>query len=626
MDSFGNPSPDVSRRSEDCEGGPAPLRVLRFFAKPFLPIVALSCAFAAEPSASPAPEIVYIGNEKPNTNADGGLRPAIGVQNIQVYRANRTHTEHADGLSDTYCHAPMLVWWQGKFYLDFLTAPVNEHDAPTQTSYTTSPDGVHWSPAKILFPAFRLPNGELTVMHQRMSWYVAPNGRLLATGFHGKRPEPNDGSGIGRVVREVKADGTLGPIYFIRYSRQNGHDESNTPYPLYSKSPDTEFVSACEALLANKLVTAQWWEEDRSEDGFYKLSGKAISIYHRPDGNAVAVAKDAQHSISADEGASWTRLGFMGNIPPNGSKYWIQRTADGRSALVYNPTPRWRYPLALITSDDGQHFDEMLTVHGELPDQRFAGKYKNMGPQYVRGICEWNGAAPDKNLWLTYSLNKEDIWISRVPVPVVASVKGDVRNDFSDTAVGSMPNNWNIYRPLWTSIQIADAGSAQGHALELRDEDPDDYASATRVFEAQRAVKIAFKLLARQTSGRCEIDIAGPHGERPIQLALEDGKIQAKHEGIWMPAGTYQPDQWLAFSLDVNAKKGTDRFELMINGKPALERTAYFSEPSATMQRLVFRTGEYRARGIGGLAHPEADVKAPASAFLIDDVEITAQP
>ena len=113
-------------------------------------------------------------------------------------------------------------------------------------------------------------------MHQRMGFYIAPNGRLLTSGFYSycatPRHSPNAGNGLGRVIREIKADGSLGPIYFIRYNRHAGFDESNTNYPFYQTSPDKGFIEACNALLADKLITLQWWEEDRAEDGFYVIN------------------------------------------------------------------------------------------------------------------------------------------------------------------------------------------------------------------------------------------------------------------------------------------------------------------------------------------------------------------
>jgi hypothetical protein len=593
---------------------------------PFAPILGVLACVALPAVGAPTPEISYVGHEKATSSADGGLRPVVGVQNIQVYRANRTHSAHADGLGHTYVHAPMLAYWHGTYYLDFLSAPVNEHDAPCPTSLTTSKDGLNWSAPQLLFPAVALPEGGFTVTHQRMSFYVSPNDRLLATCFHGKAPSPNDGTGIGRVVREIRRDGTFGPIHIIRLNKQAGFTEKSLPYPLYSASTDPEFVKACEALLSNKLVTAQWWEEDRSEDGFYRVQGKAISVFHRADGKAMMVAKDAQHAVSSDEGQTWQRLGFMANLPVNSSKYWAQRTSDGKFALVFNPTSRLRHPLALLTSDGGQKFDGLLTVHNELPVQRFPGKYKNMGPQYVRGISEGNGAPADGALWLTYSVNKEDIWVSRVPVPVTASGETKVADDFSFSGVDTLPTRWNVYTPLWAPVRVqASGGPERGNVLSLRDEDPCDYASVTRVFAADRSAVIKFKFRAEQTDGRLEIDVLGAHGERPVQIALtETGKIEAKHEGIWMPGGAYEKGRWTELEIDINDGTNVDRFKLRVDGKEVLERTAYFSELVPAVERLTLRTGEYRRRGEGGHEIAGADEKAPAKVFLIDDVEIVS--
>ena len=71
-----------------------------------------------------------------------------------------------------------------------------------------------------------------------------------------------------------------------------------------SEWPD---VAACDALLKDKLMTLQWWEEDRATDGCYtiELDGaepKAFSFCHRPDGVVLGVWKARLAALSADEG------------------------------------------------------------------------------------------------------------------------------------------------------------------------------------------------------------------------------------------------------------------------------------------------------------------------------------
>ena len=97
---------------------------------------------------------------------------------------------------------------------------------------------------------------------------------------------------------------------------------------------------------------------------------------------------------------------------------WGQRTSDGRYALVYNPHPVERFPLVVVHGDDGVRFSGMRVVFGDKPPLRYPGLHKVPGPQYVRGISEWSsdGSWKDSAMWVCYSVNKEDIWVSRVPL------------------------------------------------------------------------------------------------------------------------------------------------------------------------------------------------------------------
>ena len=96
-------------------------------------------------------------------------------------------------------------------------------------------------PPQVVFPIYKLlppdPPGT-AMMHQRMGFFIAPDGRLLAMAFYGHAPDPFGPGGIGRVVREIHKDGSFGPIYFLRYNTRSGWGESNTGFPYYKASPD----------------------------------------------------------------------------------------------------------------------------------------------------------------------------------------------------------------------------------------------------------------------------------------------------------------------------------------------------------------------------------------------------
>lgn len=535
---------------------------------------------------------------------DGRLRSAIGVENIQVLRANRTHPETADNFGWTYNHAPMLAYWNGKFYLEYLSNPFGEHLAPGQTLVVNSSDGRNWDMPKQVFPIYLLRPGPISgnesgmaMMHQRMGFYVAPNGRLLMLAFYGQAPAPFGVGGIGRVVREAYKDGTYGPIYFIRYSVLGKRNESNTTtYPFYARSSDKGFVDACDALLADKLKTMQWWEEDRSTDGFYTVTGQqAPSVYHRKDGIAVAHWKDSWAALSSDEGKTWSTPVRLQSIITDGAKTWGQRTVDGRYALLYNPTTygSQRWPLAVVTSDDGIVFDNMLLIHGEVPPRRYIGRAKDLGPQYVRGISEGNGTPPGSDMWVTYSVNKEDIWISRIPIPIRYRIDGPVEDLFDELEVGGKIPDWNIYRTRWATAEIVAFPSAQNKSLELKDRDPYDYAKAMRVFKESKSIRIAFKVYAGQTqNGRLEFEVLDHAGHRPIRVVFgEDGHMRVTDGSDLMDGGRYEANSWHHIKINVNVTDG--KYDLLMDDKMII-RQAIFAESVFSIERLSFRTGAYR--------------------------------
>src|SRR5581483_6466535 len=342
---------------------------------------------------------------------------------------------------------------------------------PGHTLVATSIDGRNWGKAAVVFPIyyFDVPpfhnstsEPGMAIMHQRMGFYVAPNGRLLVLGFYGWN-NPFGPGGVGRVVREAHADGTYGPIYFIKYNphfkqtfgrerheEDPGWSEDNTkdpftpgetPMPVlyYKHSPDSGFVEACDALLADRLKTMQWWEEEGDPATLFKAAPsarfpngrtrrwEAPSVYHRKDGVAVSVWKWSGAALSTDEGKTWSDVVPVPSIVTAGAKVWGQKTSDGRYALVYNPANDGyrRWPLAVVSGDDGITFDHMLLVEGDVYPRRYMGRAKDFGFQYTRGISEGNGTPPGTDMWLTYS-TKEDIWVARVPVPIRGTVEGPV--------------------------------------------------------------------------------------------------------------------------------------------------------------------------------------------------------
>lgn len=603
-----------------------------------LPTVGLAQTGSAEEP------VRYIGGEITNPNLhDGGLRYAVGVENIQVLRANRANPHYAEDFGWTYNHAPDLTYWNGTFYLHYLSNPVNEHEAPGHTMIATSGDGRHWTKPVELFPPYEAPAGVKIpdgykgyMMHQRMGFYTAPNGKLLALAFYGHTEDPFKEGGIGRVVREIRKDGSFAPIYFIRYTSHAGYNETNTSFPFYKTAGDKAFVAACDDLLNDKLKTLQWLDEDRGLDGFYTLKDsintvQALSYYHRKDGKTVGLWKKSFATLSDDDGQTWSSPRAMPSLIMAGGKNWGQRTKDGRFAMSYNPieTQEYRYPLIVTSGEDGIRFDDMGVVHGEVPPRRFYGRWKDFGPNYMRGLSEGESTPPDNAMWLTYSVNKEDIWISRIPLPIRVKAEGHVSDDFDAIEAGAPVPDWNLYIPQWAKAGVVDFPGSRNKVLLLEDEDPYDYARAIRVFEPKETMEIAFKVYAAQNNGgRMQFDVTDRHGNRAIRLELdEEGKMRYFDGTVNRELGAYRANEWYDISIKASAANvGT--CTLSVNGKEML-RDAPFAVAVKSLERLSFRTGEYRdlpnRKTPNQKPHaplPGADSPAKKVTYYIDEVVV----
>ena len=583
--------------------------------------------------------IHYTGTTLSNPERhDGGLSPVVGVHNIQLLRANREHPAHDNNDGWTYNHQPMMAYWNNQFYVHYLCDPSDEHIPPSRTMLQTSKDGYTWTEPEILFPEVQVPEGfqkpdrpekahNLTaIMHQRVGWYVAKSGQLYALGNYGvafdRKDDPNDGNGLGRVIREVRKDGTFGPIYFIYL---NHTYKSYTPYfPYYTKAPK-DIRNAAEEILANPRYRMQWVEEADRNDPLIPLHKeyKAYCDYTLPDGRIASLWKHALTSISDDGGLTWAQpveraKGFVNS----NAKIWGQRLSDGTYATVYNPS-EYRWPLAISLSADGLNYTTLNLVQGEVPPMRYGGNYKSYGPQYVRGIQEGNGVPKDSDLWVTYSMNKEDMWVAHIPVPVQTEAHSHANG--TEFTVGKVSDlaSWNIYSPVYAPVSLDNGW------LTLADSDPFDYARVERKIPATKELTVDFDLRAAQNNtGLLQIEFLDEHGTACSRIELTDeGIMRCKGGARYGGLGKYEPDS--VYHIHAVLSVSRRLIEVYINGKKAGQRM--FFAPVESIERVMFRTGNRRtfpdidtpADWYGTL--PDAGERAPLAVFSIANVKTASQ-
>lgn len=550
----------------------------------------------------------YVGKTLSNVDYHHGqLNPAVGVHATQIMRASREHPEKADGFGWTYNHQPTMAYWNDTFYLQYLSDPAGEHIPPSQTLTMTSKDGVSWKMPKVIFPIYHIPDGWKkegvegvaknldAIMHQRMGFYTSKDKRLFALAYYGiamdKKDDPNDGKGIGRVIREIKKDGSFGDIYFIRYNKS--WDKSKSAFPFYTQAKDKGFKKACEEILSDPLILQQWVEEADRDDELIPLKKpfKALSSYHLPNGDVVGLWKHALTSISKDGGKSWEYMpvrapGFVNS----NAKIWGQKTSDNRYATVYNPS-EYRWPLAISTSDDGLNYKDLLLVHGEISPMRYGGNYKSAGPQYVRGISEGDGIPPDGKLWVSYSVNKEDIWVASIPVPVTSVVTENANDIFNELAYGQELKLWNTYDLSWASTKIEKKTDGKKW-LTLRDQDYFDYARAERVIPFAEKMEVTFVVKPEQNNhGLLQVEFQNKQGLPAVRLTFDtDGQLKTKTGARFNTIAKYEAGKEYKVNVKLNAK--TRSYTIKVNDEK--ESTRIFYAPVNGFERIMFRTGEQR--------------------------------
>jgi hypothetical protein len=551
-------------------------------------VVGIGAALLSRGVAADAPLVINAPEQAhlDLSQTDGGLLPVHGAENYGVFRASRARPDLADGKGYTYNHHQDLAAWRGKLYVAWDSGAKDEDTWPARELYSTSANGRDWTPPAELFPQGVSTPTRLYFFHAAnlsIPGQAKAEDRMLAfAGLRLGHENTDEAKKNGIVVREIRGDHTLGPVFTLR--PPPGGPRAGDP-PVFSTAGDAGFVAACRTLLAAHVTLETqdygvfldpadrnaWhdpgkWPGGRIGNGFWK----APSFFHRRDGALVGIGKNGWTSLSRDDGATWSLPVVPPTLVTNNAKVWGTRTADGRYALIYNPTLRPRYPLAMVTSDDGVTFGPMRAVQDHFPPQRYPGINKNPGLQYIRGIAEWasdgSWADAQRALWLVYSSNKEDIWVSRVPVPIVE---------------GGEPA-WNSYQPAWSRV------TATGDTVGLSTREPFDFAGATKLFAPTSKVAVTLTIAgAPHGLGALDIELLGGFGgARPVRLRLAGDGVLRAIDGIKMiELGESTAGAPLALRIEADCVR--KRFTVSVGGKHVAE--AQFADTAPALQRLVLR-------------------------------------
>ncbi len=193
-------------------------------------------------------------------------------------------------------------------------------------------------------------------------------------------------------------------------------------------------------------------------------------------------------------------------------------------------------------------------------------------------------------MWVSYSVNKEDIWVARIPVPVKDKATEQVNDVFKKMSVDTALQHWNIYSPLWAPVKME--SSADGPVLALRDWDRYDYAKAEHLFPETQRATVEFSVTpAQNNKGLLHVELQDTKGSPCVRLMFEpDGTLRAKSGAKFKNVMKYEAGATYNIRITVNTY--TRFYSVEINGKHALNQLTF--DPVQSVARITFRTGAPR--------------------------------
>lgn len=340
-----------------------------------------------------------------------------------------TELYHAAPSTGTYSHHPMVTYQGGALFASWSNGAVNEDNPGQRVLGTVSTDGGgSWAGWKVYFPPQdknppdepgsdgRVPGRVLTA-----DGYATIGGDVYAVAEVWDWVQTDSDrtqKGWGRIARRVAPDGTLGPIFWLEATSP----EPKPGFPSYPNASDPKYAAIARqitAYLADPRNTPPWdyksgWTEDYpAADG--QTLGHVTHAYVQADGTYVRMWRGNNTGklyaqASHDHGRTWDPA-IRTSLPDARSKTFVGQLPDGQVYVVGNEQPpTQRDPLSISLASDGVHFDRVGVVRYAAPPLRYTGGHKNPGFEYPSAI------ATDTDLWVVYSVNKEDVAITKVPL------------------------------------------------------------------------------------------------------------------------------------------------------------------------------------------------------------------
>lgn len=222
-------------------------------------------------------------------------------------------------------------------------------------------------------------------------------------------------SGRGRLVRSIYPNGTMGAPFWLR--KKPPAVKAGLPaYPAgdptvleqinaFLRLPRNEltwkfrYLTTCPKAVDNHLLcepTPAWKLRNGTWVKLYRDLGKPVSNRNYA-------------SFSFNNGKDWTKA-VRTDFPDACARSTASVLPDGQVYVVSNISPTGRDLLAISLSRDGLNFDRSFLIRHGAPQLRYKGRWKSIGFQYPHSLVLGD------NIWVIYTVNKEDVQVIKIPV------------------------------------------------------------------------------------------------------------------------------------------------------------------------------------------------------------------
>jgi len=347
----------------------------------------------------------------------------------------------------TWNHHQHIFYVSGVFYAVWDTQIRDENGAGQHGVMRRSTDqGKTWTPVEPLFPpsARNVPAADPypETRFQTFSGFAIVDGVLYAvtdvaewTTAGKKKVKPR--RKIGRMCRSIQSDGTLGLIFWLLPTAPKPVEG----FPAYPAG-DPAHVAKIEHYFRQpgQEIQLDFAPRAHPDSDDNHVMAEPVPSYQLRDGTWVRLYRDSgargartlkeeeatksrrnYASFSFDGGRTWT-VPTRTSFPDACARSNAGKLPDGQVYVINNVLPLatkqgGRSLLAISLSRDGLNFDRMAVIRFLPPPLRHEGRSKVVGYAYPHSVIV------GEHLWVIYSVNKEDIEITRIPLSELMDLK-----------------------------------------------------------------------------------------------------------------------------------------------------------------------------------------------------------